>query len=338
MSISLNRLNSVLNDDNFSVLKYYRFEGVCIYLEVMSIDCIVFLIKVPKAFGLKLCGVDDGDIYDFELMNFNNKFDNSDILDKCYGDISINEEMSKDISKDMEKEYKKIDVVDKEPDIKILESIKQISRLNLCLKSTFYSFMIFVDNYLCNEVEVLSATTCINIRCKLFISIGLNDFINSIKKVCLNVYGISKSLSKIFDKNDNKHILLLEKLLDYNNKLERYKEINRSKLLYMLNIDKLRDMLVKLNKSELYDKNKIEEINKKYEDSLGFHTDIEKIDIVSKIKMNIYNTKKLKKKVIYNIISLYEEYNNICLLTDNICFNNIIMLNFINKNFDRINE
>ena len=97
-------------------------------------------------------------------------------------------------------------------------------------------------------------------------------------------------------------------------------------------------MLVEINNTE---RNKIKKINSaddKYNGLTGLNIDIERSHVKSKLEKELRDIMMTKDDIVKNLLTLKIELEDILLLSDKILFENIVMIDSISKNLEKLSK
>ena len=131
-------------------------------------------------------------------------------------------------------------------------------------------------------------------------------------------------------------------MLEQGNSLTLFSEhIHIKKEKYSEYLKKMETMLAALYKEERKILDKIADVEQRYSGQAGikgFHTDIEKTHQVGKYESQLSHINALQKDLTRNISMIKSKYENLSLRIDKICFDNIVMIDAIVKNFVTMSE
>ena len=100
-------------------------------------------------------------------------------------------------------------------------------------------------------------------------------------------------------------------------------------------------MLSQLNATEIGVLEKIADVNERYNSDVsikGLHVDIEKTHLIAKHEEQLSNMNIVKQDVIRNILLVKSKLEDLSLKVDKVCFDNIVMLDAILRNFVDMTE
>jgi len=363
MTLSLNKLDRLLSSADLIIKKYFVIDNYCVYIELLSNNnaesCLLYIpskyeIKVsPGEHVYKLDYLDiteDGNIVD----NYAGKPDNFE-LEKKYNDIEIdlNPDLTgkQDMEEKLEESYNHpVSLKDvSKPDKKVINEIfRQLRRLKLCVQNIKYKLCIMYKNYLCC-IRRDDTFECFIIKHrftdkerKLIITLDLETFYTKIASITVDIKTVREGIYRVLDKNQSKHVYNLQKILEYKKILtESSAKILQRKENYISYIEQLEKMLEDLTEAEKKLHTKLLEINEEYgrDTSVkGLHRDIEKSHLLTKYQHELTDLYNVKLEINNNILKIKAKYETLALKIDKICFDNIIMLDAIYKNFELLAE
>ncbi len=362
MPLSFNKLETLLNNNGFIPKKIFVIGEFIVYIEVLVVKTAdTFMLYIPSKYDIK--NDTSIDVYNItpidvdENGNITTDYagdpDNFD-LEKEYDDIDLDNKHTKgNIEEDLQEKYNhQVSLKDTNKDSisNLREVFRQLKRLRFCVQNLKYKLVITFSNYLCcigrhNTFDCYSINNFTNKANdkKLTISIDLESLYSSVSSITIDIGTIREGIYRVLDKNQNKHIKSLQKMLEHKNDLTLLSEqITIKKAKYTRNLGNLDKLLTDLIVAEKKVVEKILTIQHKYnngEASLkGLYVDIEKTHQITKLEEELARINAVKQELMSNILQTKEKYDNLCLKSDNICFDNIVMIDKILKNFNMLTE
>jgi hypothetical protein len=359
MTLSLNKLNKILETNGMKIKQIYAMDNFCVYIEITFADIAdTFLMYIPSKYEIDAVNYPT---YKLTQMNIEEDgtipTDYSETIDdiemeKKYPeiDISTNSENEKNIEKHLEENYncpmKLSDL--KKPDIKLIKDIfRQLKRLKLCMQNLKYKLSILYNCYLCctrrNDTYICYSVENGNKdgKRRVLVSIDLESFYekNNSSSMLEDVKTIHKGLEFVLDKNQNKYVYNLQKMMEYKTNFEllstgviERKNNNRA---YLERLENLLSNILIAEKNIIKD---IQNTNEKYQNKKALYQDIEKSHIISKKQDELSRIIEVKNDIISNISKAKIENENLYLKVDQICFDNTVMLNTIMNNFTELSS
>lgn len=362
MPLSFHKLETLLNNNGFIPKKVYVISDSIVYIEVLVVKTAdTFMLYIPRKYDIKNDSkIDTYDISVLEIDDNGNitsdyagEPDNFD-LEKEYDDIDLENKQSKgDIEQDLQEKYNhQLSLKDTNKDSinNLREVFRQLKRLRFCVQNLKYKLVITFSNYLCcigrhNTFDgyIIKNFTNKVYDKKLIVSIDLESLYNSVSSIAEDINTIREGIYRVLDKNHNKHVKSLHKMLEHRNDLTMLSErIITKKLKYTTTLSNLNKLLNDLVVAESKVVEKILNLQHKYnsgEASIkGLYVDIEKTHQISKLEEELTRINSVKQELMSNILITKEKYDNLCLKSDNICFDNIVMIDKILKNFTMLTE
>lgn len=216
---------------------------------------------------------------------------------------------------------------------KFSSTIRQLKRFKLCVKNIPYKFALFDEDCMCllnpeSELESYFIEGFKNKKRKIYVITSLTNFFTT-DDVSQNVSKIFEQFYSILQTNQKIETQKVQAMIDAKRNItDKSKKIIASK-------DKLFVKIQNLHKqhSQLIDKEKLlaarrKELRKSGEDK---HS-LERITAESE-KNNEQQTETIR-----NIIDSRGELDEICLVVDNLLFDNTVMLNKIAHNFTLLDK
>lgn len=361
MTLSLNKLSKILKNNGFLPKKYFLLDNYCIYIEVYSlVNADNFLVYIPSKYDIKF--ENEGEHYNLQTLDmpengdipveYAGKIDDK-ILEE-YDDVELDMPLDTKNNSELEEKLNEnynlpISLKDMNVDDtnRIREIFRQLKRLKLCVQNINYKISILYKDYLCclrrdNTFEAYLAKNLNGASdMKLMISIDMESLIKNIKSVPHDIKTVRESIYKILQKNQLKHIKVLDRMLSCKSLLsESFINIKSKQNRYTNYISKLEEMLKLVESHEEQMISKLDNINYTYSNSTnkGLQDDIERSHLVGKINDDLKNISVIKQEIIKNIILLKSKLENLSLHVDEICFDNIIMIDAITRNFETFSK
>ena len=363
MALSLNKLEKLLGSKGLLPKRYFTIGGMCVYIEILVLDnADIFFLYIPSKYDIKAPNDsstfkinvievnEDGTIagdYAGELDNvqLENQYEEVDI------DINPDSNRTENLEGMLENNYNhplSLQDVSKKDMKQLREVFRQLKRLKLCVQSLKYKLCIVFSNYLCCirrdemfEGFTVSGYTGNNER-KLFVTIDLESLYGKIDTLALDVKTVREGVYRVLDKNQIKHTRNLQKILEHKTDFVNSSEfVGKKKARYAAYLKRLEVMLQQLKVSELGVIEKIAGVNERYNSEAsikGLHTDIEKTHILAKHEEKLTRINVIKQDVIRNILLVKGKLEDLSLKVDKVCFDNIVMLDAILRNFVDMTE
>jgi hypothetical protein len=358
MVLSLQKLEKLLESKGLLPKRYFTISGLCVYVEILIVDnADIFYLYIPSKYEIK--APDDASSFNINSIDINQdgtiagdyggELDNVE-LEKRYEEVDIdinpNIRNRKNLESILENNYNhplSLKDVSKKDMKQLKEIFRQLKRLRLCVQSLKYKMCILFKKYICcirrdNTFECFTITGYSgNIERKLFISIDLESFYNKLDTVSIDVKTVREGVYRVLDKNQIKHTKNLQKILEHKADFVNSSQfIIKKKQKYTAYLKELEQMLHKLKNAEIDVLRKISNVNEQYNSEVsikGLHTDIEKSHLISKHEETLTQINLVKQEVVRNILLVKQKLEDLSLKVDKVCFDNIVMLDSILRNF-----
>jgi len=363
MGLSVNKLAKLLKSKEFLIKNIYSISDLCVYVEILHINSgeNLFLyipskyeIASSEEYNVSRLHYLEVDEYGNVAKDYTDDIDNEELAEK-YDEIELDD--SNDISKEedveeyLTKNYKcpvSLKESNKEDINEIKEIFRQLQRLKYCVKNTGYKLCILYKYYLCclkrdESYECYSVENMnINNRRRIVVSIDLETMYDKMNNMGKDIVNIRKGIYKVLDKNQRRHVDSLQKMMEYKANFSLLStEVMNEKEKYNNYLYKLDSMLLRVVNSENNMLEDIVKINNKYRDEGGIktlHNDIEKSNLMGMKERELHNIRETKQEIISNIILVKSKLESLSLKIDQICFDNIVMMDKIIKNFEYIRK
>lgn len=363
MPLSINKLEKMLTENGLLPKKFFVIHSLCVYIEVLSIsNADSFMLYIPSKYKISVDSHED--VYKVQYIDISEDgnipddyagdLDNFD-LEKQYGEIDIDVNLdnirTNDIQGRLEESYKhpvSLKDIDKKDKLHLREIFRQLRRLKFCVQNLKYKLCIMFKEYICciRRDGTIEAFYIRNIRGvperKLMISLDLETLYEKIDSVAVDIKTIREGIYHVLDKNQTRHIRNLHKMMEKKNDLATFSDIVlNKKTQYATYLQKLEQLLATLGESELNSIEKLMALEERYntDPSLkGMHSDIEKTHQIAKYETELTRINVVKQELIRNILITKTKHENLALKVDKICFDNIIMIDAILKNFIILSE
>lgn len=357
MPLSVNKLEKLLSTKGLIPKKYFAVDGLCVYMEVISIsNADSFMLYIPSKYEINIgrgndiykmnyIDVDEtgniptefaGEPDNFDLENQYDEVDMNNVSDNSKGDmiLQLEENYNHPIS---------LKDINKDDTNNLREIFRQLRRLKFCVQSIKYKLCIIYKNFICCirrddtfegfAVHRLGGNT----ERKLMVSLDLETLYDKIDSVSVDIKTVREGVYKVLDKNQTKHVRNIQKMLERTTDITNVSEnMQKKKIQYSEYLSKLEGLLENLCVSEKKNIEKIMEIEEKYSADTsvkGIHSDIEKTHLIAKHETELSRINTVKQELIRNIMLIKSKHEDLSLKFDTICFDNTVMIDAIIKNF-----
>jgi len=362
MPLSFNKLEKLLSGRGLLPKKYFTIHDLIIYVEVLSLsNAGCFMLYIPSKYEIEIAGGDD--VYKVKYVDvtedghipddYAGEPDAVDLKKNYDGDgidLGSNENQA-DMQGYLEEKYKyplSLKSGGKKDVIKLREVFRQLRRLKFCTQTLKYKLAIVFDRHLCC-IRRDDTYECFAIQGeslgeekRLMVTIDLETLYEKINTVSVDIKTIRDGVCRVLDKNQNKHIRNIQKMLEQKNKLlvfagiVKEKKDKYSKALERL--EKLLDDLVIVEKKNMDKFVEAEEKFSRQTNLRGMNADIERSNQIYKFETEIARINSIKQELIRNILSARSKRENLSLSVDNIVFDNIVMIDAVIKNFTKLSK
>ena len=368
MAFSIKKLEKFLRQKEFTIITYYILDEYIVYIKVLGMQSFnQYIIYIPSKYEIKIENIslinDSIDVHRLKsidlsteintgsnniLENYTSAAEKDEQIDRIYGNINIfsipteSEELETNLIENYDQPIvlKNLTKYRSQNDIKNI--INQLTRLRNCTKNIRYKLSIFYKNYIYSisrndeiDTYILENYTGMDKR-QIFVILDLEIlYSKNTDDIHFDLKNVQEQIFKVLNQNQVNNITLLNNMMkkdilshsnDINNKIE-----NMSK-----HVSELQNMLTKLKESEKIIIAKIDTINDDYEIKRDFHSDVEKTHKINSLERELHGIDKLMTKVNNNLQELKIHQDDLILRTDQIIFDNSIMIHSIINNFEKM--
>ena len=359
MTLSLNKLTTLLEAKNIVIQKVYTIKDMCVYIQCMCLGSDSFMLYIPSKYDISC---DNGD-YKLDYLDIpiggtvSDDYADEPDIEKSYDEIETElDPESGNMEKHLEENYNRpvsLKDLSKNDMTELKEIFRQLKRLRYCIQNLKYKLCIQYDKYLCCirrddtfECFIISTNRSghmiTNNNRSLFVSIDLETLYGKLENIHVDVKTIKEGIYTILDKNQTKNVKNLHRMLEHKITFtQQSSSITARKNECDNYISQLEKMLQDLLAAEKNEVLAMQEVNDNYSQDggiKGLHSDIERTHIISKHQTEIGRINGLKEEIMKNIIKIRAKRENLSLRVDSICFDNTIMLDSILKNFISFSE
>lgn len=352
MPLSLSKLEKFLSSKNFFITKKFLENKYCVFVEVINTKTAdTFLVYIPSKYDIK----SDINLDSYSIKHFSMK-DEINVLDNYIDHITNNQQNDynelnievnnahTDFETGLEENYNRpLSIENASEDVKDLKDIfRQLKRYIPCVQGIKYKLCIIYNKFICNirkddtiECYIIKGELPTDQKKKLIISLDLEILYSNLENILSNIKQVKNGIYDILNKNQVKHANKLENMLGEKKQIVLLSNnIYSQKEKYNVYIQKLESMLHKTCMSEQNIIEKIINTTEKYSSHglKALHNDIEKSHIINKYENELEVINETKQDIIKNILSLREKQDHAMLTIDKIFFDNLVMINNINKN------
>lgn len=338
---NIDKLGKILYENGIIIVKYFSKESVIFFLECLIINTVQkFYIRVLEKYNIRVNRKND--TYNLKELNIEELNDIylefSDIpdeidLDKLY--MKYSSELSNKLSSaSVNSNYNTITNNNRSDLKSIRSSSRQHKRLSHIVNSTKYRLCLVLNMYLFVGDKIYMVNKKISAGKQLFIVLDLKYIFEDLHILSGNISSIENEVEKSIDLTINRNILSITNLLSRSNDLisglsnfKNYKEN------YESNIFEYNKTLDRVIKSEGFLTNDIMVKKQEHLSRRNFSDDISYIHIISKLKSKLKEIRILKQQTLELIIKMKSDFEDKRLMYDQVCFDNLVLINTIKSNF-----
>ena len=349
MPLSLNKLASFLLKKDFIPNKYFRYEGSCIFLEIVSLQTgVTSMIYVPSRFNIPISPGDN--VIEIKLIDTDidsETYKNNPVSSPTHRyeqlDVIPNNDNT-DADELLQLKYKKqIDLKSgaTEDTIMLKDIIRQLKRLQYCVEGLPYNLVVYCKGYLVYYRDSEPDCYIFNDRRRnysrsLRIVTPLDLLYERSNSMDNETAQISSGIQNILDRNMVSHAKFLDQLISRKGSLLNFANLMRKKKgQYQKLLEKYKGLLAKLDDEE----KKIKSERKKFGDlssDTRFDRQLNRSQVNSNFERRIQHCLTVKQKVIDKIILIQTAAESLTLEADKILYDNSVMMDKIFKNFNTL--
>jgi hypothetical protein len=361
MRLTIKKLEELLGSKNIIINKIFTIDNLAVYIEVLCIsNANIFLLYIPSKYDVHVDSRTD--IYKIsyiELDKLTNSVakDYGEDLDKneletTYNEIELQTQLSKDkdnLTGVLEEKYKRpisLTNITKKDKKDLQDIFRQLERLKFCVQSIKYKLGIVYKNYL---VPIRRDDSIDSYLIKdylgkptysMMVIVDLETFYTSINSIELDVNTVQDGIYKILDKNQNSHTQSFKDLLEREKNIAlNIDNLFNKKTQYTEYLKQLEQLLKSTNQTEQKILEDMATAKEKYSSQeQTMKTDIEKSHVLNRFKRDLEKISIVKQDIIKNIIEIKGKREDIFLVSDNFLFDNIVMLNALFSNINKLTQ
>jgi len=352
MTLSLSKLQVLLQAKGFIPVKYFIFQKRCFYVELFSIKtCDMFLLYIPSKYHIEIHEKLEN-VYKLKLLNINI---NDNITDDYAGEnsekyknhnIHVEPDTGEELEKHLENNYKQQITLDNisEEDLNSVKQIyRQLKRLKYCFQNIKYKVAIFYLNYICsiNRQDEISCFSVKhfgkNIVKKMLVLTDLENFFEKNDNIINDIISVRTSIYDILQKNQGRHIELIDKMIENKKEIINIpKQVEIRNYYYDNLLEELNIMINTMNQSERKVIEKLEELHN--EKLAGISNDILTAHRKANLEAELTEINNIKADITSNIMNIRNKKENTILEIDKIMFDNTVMFDAMIKNFSKLKD
>ncbi len=341
----LKRLNSFLIEHKYMIVDTYSFDDVCVYLKLLSQNRgYNIILSIPSKYSIEkdinsiiLQQIEKCDITK-EKENIYDKINEDDLIDenKYLDPKEIDKLLDNYTSIDIDKDLRCII----QEESQIIKS--QLNRLSNCTFDLKYKICIETDLCFCiinnkNHIKCYSVDKKIKDETKkMYITIDMENFYESIHKISNDYDKIENNLYKILDTTHSRQVILIKRYLNSFNKISNNIDtIYGKKNKYLSAIHSIKDKIKNIEKKEneiliklSRETNTVSELKTEYQTNNTIQ--------VKKLKTDAIKIHQMKEEAISILSNLKINYDHFVLEFESTLIDNIDLLKQVADNFEKI--
>lgn len=341
MSHSVERLVSLFESKGYVPNNYFTVDDKYRLVEIVSFNSAVSII------------IDINDKYQIPAQNYKHEYVltskpvNGELIQGLSNEAELRSSYQEidHISRALESEDKLHDLYDKPISLrgeetrskdKFSSTVRQMKRFRLCVRNIPFKLCLFDDDCIClandkSDIECFYINNYKMKKRKLFITTTLEYFFNT-KEIELDVGKITDQFYDILNENQKHETNKIQTMIDAKRNIaSQSKKILDAK-------KKLTDKIKSLQTTHMNLTDQQKDLNKKIREiknvvSKGIISDTAKNAQENKLSQDSDAIEEKRKETIKSIIDTRRELDEMCLVVDNVLFDNMLMLTKISENF-----
>ena len=361
MTFSIRKLEKFLNQKGFIAKNYYVLDNYVIYILIISRENFnKYMLYIPSKYEIKNNDINNN-VYKLNIIdmpsetnniaeNYTSLSEKENQIENIYNEINLMTipENTEDLENNLKDNYDKPIVLKNLTKYKAQNNLKniinQISRIKNCTKNIKYKLSIFYKNYIysVSRTDDINSFTIEDFegvdRRQIFVTLDLEIlYSKKIDDIHFDIKNVQDQIYKILKQNHTNNMDILDNMMkkdifSQNNKINiKLEELSK-------NIEEFENMIDNLKKTEKAIHEKIKNLHEEYAEKRGFNYDIEKTHKISNYEKELKSVDKLINKVNSNLEEIKSIKEDLILKTDQILFDNSIMIHSIVNNFEKLLE
>ena len=339
--MSLARLQDLFGSKGFVANNYFTLDGYYKLVEIINFKTAVSLMVV---IGGKYQVPAERGKHEYQLLQ---KSVNGDLISGVADEAHLRSSYREidHIARALETEEKLSEMYDKPISLKgeedrslekFASTIRQMRRFRLCVRNIPYKFALFDDDCICllnsdSEIESYYAVDYKHRKRKIFITTTIENFFNT-DDIEQSVLKINEQFYNILQENQRVETTKIQGMIDSKRNI-----VNQSKKILDMK-KRLYDRIQKLQGQHSTLLERSAELQRKKKDLKSSQVRGSASDTVArltleKIRTDLEKIDDQQRDVIKSILDTRKELDELCLVVDNILFDNMIMLSRIAHNF-----
>ena len=335
MGLDIKKFKKILQKNDISIVNYYCLDGKCALIKAfLNNICEFLLIYVSTKIRFEIKGDNVYDITEMDEENNENDLDDYSNTSKLPNMEKIDEEKSLSKYNELTKKYK-INISLEDSDEPIPRKIKrQVTRLKIPFSSLQYDISIQNNKYIGASfgdsitIYYIKNYNLKNTRQIMYLC-NISDLIENVEEVNDNIQIIKSQfydiLKNVSSSNFNSFSIENKKYQDI------YQNISLKKDEYFISIDEYKKLYQTIKQKE-------DTIISNYQKMLKTEDSLKRSSLEQKYQKEMNDLFYTKNDIIKKGITLIGKYHKIVLISEEVSFDNSIMIERVNKNFELLKE
>lgn len=347
-SLSIYKLEKLLKDKKIDITRMFVTEDLCDWIQVSSYEN-NFLIYIPSKYSIAPIKGKNNKLKHIEYIELDREGAEQVQVREFYkGGIHI-DTISDDIKGQLEKGYDydiKIDNIPTEDTAVLIDNEKQLNRLGLSVKNLKYKLCICFKNYISvirrdDSVEHIlikdgGRDTWVNGK-KLMVLTDLELLYTTLDNVTRDVNTIRKGIYDILESNKQSHGVLMARFIEQQStNFENASRVIETHNDSLTKIRRYEVLLEQITQPEMEMESTIEQLRSTRTGGDNYSTDLDRSRNINVLEKKLDKIRTIKKEICGQIDKIRIGYEDMILTMDNIMFDNQIMLDNLNKNFNAL--
>lgn len=357
-SLSIEKLQYFAQNNGFRLGKIFTHNDQCCMVELISIHTINnILLNIPEKYKFQL----PPDVRVYAIHRTNNthqptKNDEIDgyvhvsesVLSNTYSNMesmSVSSSSKLPMSEHLNETYKTNVIID---DIKGKRKVsqsdmcRQLERLKYCIKGMTHKLALIDSPYIVmlnheDQVEVYECNTLPKEQQKMVVVVQFKMFYDRIESIDEECDQILQGVYKVLDHNQNSHTKNIKTMLQKKqNIIECSEELSKQKQEYHKYIHQYIDLLDELYSHEKNKHHDLMQLSEHVNSKTDLRYDMKRTHQKQKIEKEIKKMDKTRTELVKTIEEIKNQHQHLTLTIDTILFDNIVLLDKIFKNFEKL--
>lgn len=218
---------------------------------------------------------------------------------------------------------------------------RQLKRLRYCIKGMTHKLAIIYDPYIGilndEDVEMFQIDKVIDKKKKhkMYLVVNFRVFYDRLRLIEMDCTQILTGIYEILKSTQKQHTCNISKMIDRKNIIvQQMDSLRQKKIDYEKYINQYTDLLDELYTYEFQKQSELQNFNTIQTDTI--HTDMKRNNQIRKLEKELNELSQTKKKIMETVSEMKMKYEQLLLVTDTVLFDNIVILDQIFKNFEKL--